>query len=195
MFMKTYPRNSDRDYIPCRSELINPQVDWPRTWRLARLKGLGPDITTFLWRLIHKLLPTKDPVDRIVRNQNSSPNCQLCQEETREDQHYTFFNCSFNANAGAALLSGLSHLVPGITCHQILLLDFNIGDSDDERPAVWLIGNFLSLLWTCRVAKKAVRLFVIRSDLEARASLLSETRFNNCGMRIRNLIEFCFRNL
>ena len=188
-------RNSDRDYIPCRSELINPQVDWPRTWRLARLKGLGPDITTFLWRLIHKLLPTQDRVDRIVRNQNSSPNCQLCQEETREDQQHAFFNCSFNANAGAALLSGLSHLVPGITSHQILLLDFNIGDSDDEHPAVWLIGHFLSLLWACRVAKKAVRLFVIRSDLEARASLLSETRFNNCGMRIRNLIEFCFRNL
>ena len=187
--------DSERIYIPSRSELINPQIEWQRTWRLARLKGLGPDLTTFLWRLLHRLLPTQDRGHRIVRNPNSSPTCQLCQVEASEDRQQAFFDCQFNNNAGNALLSGLSNFIPDITSHQILLLDLDLEDKDDEHPAVWLIGHFLSLLWASRIAKKAVRLYTIRSDLEARASLLSETKFNNCGLKIRNLIQLCFANL
>ena len=187
--------HTPKQYTPCRAELSNPHNDWENTWRLARLPGLGSEITTFLWRMLHKLLPTQDRVHRMVRNQNASPNCQLCDEETLENQQHAFFQCSFNANAGASLLRGLSGLVPGITSDQVLLLDIEPEAADDEHPAVWLVGHYLSSIWASRVAKKAIRLYSIRTDLEARASLLSETRFNNCGAKTKNLIQLCFSNL
>jgi hypothetical protein len=160
---------------------------------IGKTAGLGPDITTFLWRLLHRLLPTQDRVHRITRNQTSS-NCQLCQEEVVENQQHAFFSCSFNANAGNLLLRGLSNLLPTITSNRILLLDLDIKAADDEHPVVWLIGHFLSNIWASRISKKAVRLYTIRADLEARASLLSETRFNNYGLKIKDLINLCFTN-
>ena len=97
------PNNDEEtpaEYTPCRTELANPQNDWEKTWRLARLQGLGPEITTFLWRLLHRLLPIQDRVHRITsNNSSSSPNCQLCQEGLLEDQQHAFFQCSFNYNA------------------------------------------------------------------------------------------------
>ena len=89
--MSSPDENSPRQYTACRTELANPDNDWEQTWRLARLKGLGPDMTTFLWRLLHRLLPTQDRVSKIVRSQNSSSHCQLCQEESVEDLSHAFF--------------------------------------------------------------------------------------------------------
>ena len=62
-----------RCFISTRNELASPTTDWERTWRLARLKGLGPDNTTFLFRLGHKLLVTKERQSRT--NPASSPIC------------------------------------------------------------------------------------------------------------------------
>ena len=47
-----------RMYTPSRAELLSPNMDWENTWRLARLKGLTSEQTSFLWRLLHQLLPT-----------------------------------------------------------------------------------------------------------------------------------------
>jgi hypothetical protein len=185
---------STRKYIACRTELANSDNDWEKTWKLARLKGLGPDITTFLWRLLHRLLPTQERVSRIVRNQNTSSHCQLCQEEIVEDLQHAFFLCSFNANAGNQLLGCLTNIMPRITSSQILLLNLDIEEAD-EFPVVWLIGHFLFNIWSSRLAKKRIRLYMIRADLEARASLLSETRFKNYGLKIGDLIQLCFTNL
>ena len=38
-------------YIPCRAERLTPAHDWQRIWRLARIKGLNSDQSSFLWRL------------------------------------------------------------------------------------------------------------------------------------------------
>ena len=90
-----------------------------------------------------------------------------------ENQQHAFLSCSFNANAGNLLLRGLSNLLPTITSNMILLLDLDIEAADDEHPVVRLIGHFLSNIWASRISKKAVRLYTIRADLEARASLVS----------------------
>ena len=36
-----------RKYIRTKVELASPVTDWERSWRLARLKGLGPEHTSF----------------------------------------------------------------------------------------------------------------------------------------------------
>ena len=69
-----------RNYVPSCAELASPENDWELSWQLARLPGLGPEISTFLWRLLHKLLPTQDRLFRMSMSRNDK--CQLCQEDT-----------------------------------------------------------------------------------------------------------------
>ena len=190
--MELVEENSPRQqYISCRTELLSPENDWERTWRFARFKGLGPDMITFLWRLLHRLLPTQDRVHRIVRNKTPSPNCQLCQEEVVENLHHAFFNCSFNSNAGEILRRCLSALMPRLTFNQILNFDMDL-DPSDEFPCVWIASHFLYNIWSSRLEKKRVRLFAIRADLEARATLLRETRFKENSAKVDEIIQLCF---
>ena len=44
--------HDDRPLKPLRCEILYPETDWKQTWRLARLKGLGSELTTFLLSLI-----------------------------------------------------------------------------------------------------------------------------------------------
>ena len=65
--MELQPNTDRQQHIKCKAEVANPNNDWDRTWRFARLKGLESEIITFLWRLLHKLLPTQDRIQRIVK--------------------------------------------------------------------------------------------------------------------------------
>ena len=47
-----------RSLKPCRAEVNNPHVDWDYSWKLANLKGLSSTEQTFLWKMLHNLLPT-----------------------------------------------------------------------------------------------------------------------------------------
>ena len=56
--------DSPMQYIKTRSELASPNTDWENTWRRARLKGLGSEATSFLFKLLHLLLPTEQRLAR-----------------------------------------------------------------------------------------------------------------------------------
>ena len=120
-----------------------------------------------------------------------SPNCKLCDEETVEDLEHALFQCSFNSGTGTLLRRSLSSLAPRISALQILTLSLDV-DLTDEFPCVWLISHTLFFIWSSRVEKKLIRLFQIRADLEARASLLRETRVEENTAKIENLIKLCF---
>ena len=55
-----------------------------------------------------------------------------------------------------------------------------------------MIGNFFELVWNNRLEKKQVRLYTIRADLEARASLLRETRHSTDLEIISELLQTYF---
>ena len=174
-----------RQLLPSRTELLWPENDWSRSWQLARCKGLRSEITTFLWRLLHNILPTQERTSRFVRN--SSPLCKLCNDQLPEDQQHALFYCTYNSNTSSALINSISTILPNITTRQLLLLDIEPNEAN-EFPVVWIVGNFLNLVWSSRVEKRQVRLYTIRADLEARASLLRETRFSKYLELINELL-------
>ena len=45
--MEALTEDTPRQYKAARAELAYPENDWECTWRLARLKGLGSEMTTF----------------------------------------------------------------------------------------------------------------------------------------------------
>ena len=136
----TMDNDNPDEYIPCRQEALNPDRDWENIWRLSRLKGLNSDETSFLWRLLHHLLPTLHRVIRI--KPNTSPICKHCDEQLQEDLHHALFNCSHNRVASQALMDSLSPYQESLTPHMVLNLEFKV-EEKLELPMVWLTANVL----------------------------------------------------
>ena len=53
-----------RELIPCRAENKGPEIDWKTVWHRARLPGLGHVLVSFLFKVMHDLLPTQERVSR-----------------------------------------------------------------------------------------------------------------------------------
>ena len=51
--------------IPARVETLHPSADWKKIWRLTRTVGLGGDLTGFIFKLVHCLLPTLERISRL----------------------------------------------------------------------------------------------------------------------------------
>ena len=75
---ETAPPFSEWPLKPLKCETESPDTDWSRTWRLVRQKGLGPDLTSFLLKVLWKITPTRDTLHRFFPRQYASADCQLC---------------------------------------------------------------------------------------------------------------------
>ena len=157
-----------RKLWPLKCELAAPNVDWGTTWRLARLKGLGPDLTSFLLSLTWGILPCRARVSKF--KPHVSPECQLCDANTPETLEHAFFSCTGNQSVPLKLMSLLRTYEPGIEVHQVLKLDLNL-DNPLELPLVWLVASLLQLLWQQRQEGKVCPVKT-RAELEARCRLL-----------------------
>ena len=159
--------DGNRSFIKCRAELQHQHNDWEKSWQLARLKGLEADQISFLWRLLHNLLPTQSRVSRILQQQDSS--CKSCQHPVDDLPH--LFSCPSSNLVCNALLRTMRTLQPNITSQQILLLSLDI-EPTMEFAAVWLVSSTLMYVWLQKSAKKNCSLLEIRSTLEARVNML-----------------------
>ena len=151
--------DNPREFIMSRSELISSSTDWSTSYRRARLKGLGSEIVTFLWKLLHQLLPTEERLARC--SQAVTASCKICPQSV--------------ANW---LLSILQQYDPAVTSSKLLRLEFECEDSV-EWPLVWLSANTLNYMWNVRLKGKKVYLYDTRATLESKICLLRETRFKN----------------
>ena len=108
---------ANRKYKPCRAETYSPTTDWSLCWRLYRLKGLGSEITSFNFKLLHRLLVTKERYH--VLTPAVSPLCPLCSLENEDLQH-AFITCNFNHNVGNKLLDSVKNILPEISAPALL---------------------------------------------------------------------------
>ena len=161
--------------LPLSVELAHPSNQWDKTWSMARQSMLGPNLTTFLFKMLHQILPTADRVARILPNK--SPYCTRCRgnNQVTETLEHAMFACEVSQPAGNVLLQGLKRIVPNMTPTKILTLDYDCQE-DLSFPITWKTAHFLSSLWQLRVEKKAIQLIRIRSDMEASCRLLRESR-------------------
>ena len=180
------PINSPWEYIRCRAEVASPNTDWVMSWRRARLKGLGTEAASFLWKLLHRLLPTEERLARILPN--SSNNCKLCTTPTNADLHHCLFQCVSTVEVGTLLLSMVRLHDPAVTPHKLLRLEFNC-DAEDEMPLVWVLSHTLLYMWSTRLGGKIVNRILTRAVIESKISILRETRFTDEHEIIKDLVE------
>jgi hypothetical protein len=163
--------------LPLRCEAASPGTDWPRTWRLARQRGLGPDLSSFLLKMLWNILPCRARVHRILPRTTPSPHCRLCgqgagEQPVVETLQHALLDCPGNQGVPELLLSLLRGYQPGLRGEQVLTLDLDLTDSM-ELPLVWLAGTALFSVWQQRT-KGAVSAAKTRAELEARCRLLRE---------------------
>ena len=151
--------NNVRKYIPCRSELSSPTTDWEQSWRLCRQAGLGSDLDSFNFKLLHGLLVTKQRINHLTPGTPAT--CSHCQVCVQGDLQHALLHCSYNDGAGQALLSAVQEHLPET--------------------------SILMAIWDKRLSKQRITLYEIRATLEARCLLLRETRFSNHHAKLLEL--------
>ena len=140
--------------LPVRAETLSPSTNWPNTWRLAGLKGLESDLSSFLFKLLHRLLPTQDLVFRLgVGDCQLLGLCLLCQTEIKNPMH-AFFASSFSSVAGLGLLGLVQELCHELFSEDVLQLELGEDLSDAEE-----LATGLKFIWEARMKKKQSTLF------------------------------------
>ena len=164
---------------PCKAELGNPGVDWQRTWHLASHSRLSSEDQTFLWRMLHNILPTQARLHRMGMRNSPTPNCLHCDSSEPESLQHALVICPKNREVTNWFLTIVHQHLPGLEPQQLVLLDLGNLEESIQFPIVWFISNALSQVWQARKDKKSPNLFSIRSTLEARVSILRKARLEN----------------
>ena len=184
--------NAPKTLIPTRVEGLFPDMDWSRTWQLARVRGLPGDLASHLWRQLHGLLPTQDRVARLGGNRgNREPGvCRLCQPDTSEDLYHSYFGCENNRHAALALLVCAQQTAhrPDLTARASLRLDLDV-NSVYQVAVITLLATGFKLIWDRRCAGRTVAPLDIKAELEARKTILMNSRFYWAGQMLTGAIQ------
>ena len=180
--------SQELNLIKCRTEQINAGIEWERVWRLARLKGLGPELKTFAWRLLHGILPIRTRLNRILSSKNLSTVCQLCEANEDENLQHAFIHCNFNQDFGLKLVQNMKSIDADMNVTDVLTLNIHL-DGAEAFPYIWFACKTLYCIWNARVDKSRRKILSIRSDLEASANILRKTRSGEEDGIIRILIS------
>ena len=176
----------NRQLVPCRVEVKFPCYDWEKIWPRIRLKGLGPELSSFLFKVVHDLLPTQERVARTSASVNGM--CKLCLSNVKEDLLHTLIKCPANQEIGEAVLLCLSdHIEDGVDDQAVLQLHLHLEDAL-ELPVVWFLAVAWSSIWESRKVGRRPELYKVRADLEAKVSLLRETSHSEAAEKIASLI-------
>ena len=179
-------RGEESIYSPSRVEIDSPDTDWETTWHLACIPGLSSDLVSFLWRLIHQVLPTQERLNRITPA-NTSPLCKACVtrgQNGEEDRGETgtfvheLINCVKNDRAGENLMNVLRIQIPELTAEQAMRLEFGEVGEGMQEAMTFLTASILYKIWIARARATRVRLPQVRAQLEARLAILRTTRHN-----------------
>ena len=178
--------NSVREIRPSRVETKLPEVDWVRTWSLAVTPGLPSSLLSFLWRMVHDLLPSPVRLFRLKMPNTKSDLCNLCDQNKVGDLNHCLFQCPYNDGAGQFLLSKLSLHIPNLLPQKVVQLNLDV--DDQQLPLVYLTATILSQIWTCRKEKRPCHLHSIRAALEAGVSILRKSRHKSAADTLTRLL-------
>ena len=174
-----------RELIPCRAETKDPELNWETVWHRVRLPGLGPVMVSFLFKVVHDLLPTQERVSRT--NPAVTGTCRMCELESLETLEHALVTCPANQGAGVALLAALP-TEARVEGQLALRLQLPVADQH-ELPVVWFLSVGWCSIWEQRCCGNKPELYKVRADLEAKISILRKTRYSDPAAEITSMIN------
>ena len=169
------------------AESLCPDTNWALSWRLCRLAGLGSELTSFNFKLLHRLLVTRERMHQL--SPVSSPVCCLCTTGSNEDLQHAFIHCVFNQGVGQQLLAIVQEYLPATSAQSLLCLELPL-PGDKEFAVTFLTSTILSHIWSKRMSKSRITLYDIRSSLEAKCLLLRKTRYETDAQILQSLLNY-----
>ena len=181
--------NDDHRYIPCRVELANPENDWETSWRRMRIKGLGSDVVSFLFKLLHQLLATQERLSRI--NQATSNACKApgCSEDQLEDLAHALYYCNGNNGIGIRCIDAVKTFIPNISIDKALLLQFEV-EINMELAIICFLAIAWMNIWRSRVDGKRPLLSSVKGEMESQILLWKTAHsYNNDILFLELLLD------
>ena len=158
-------------------EISSPEVEWGRTWGFLKQKGLGGELTSFLFKFLHNLFPTNGRLSRM--NLTPSPACDLCTLGVFQDLPHSLLECSYNGVFNDWILAVLLNLDQGLIYSDLSsanIATFNLEIDPEMKLAVtWFLVTAFKHVWQIRQKRKQIRLHTIKSLIEAETNLLRKT--------------------
>ena len=141
-----------RAFKPCRAEILSPNTDWALSWKISCLKGFGSDLTSFNFKLLHRLLVTKERLHHLTPA--GSPLCSFC-SNINEDLEHALITCDYNHDVGNKLLSTVQNYIPQISGQALLRLELAGLPEEVEFCLTYFISSILMTI--CDLGKENVK--------------------------------------
>ena len=154
---------------PVKCEITHPNVTWDRSWELAHLSSLSSDQTSFLFKLLHNILPTRSRLHRLGKRDSSV--CTFCSSGLSEDCVHTFLACNHNSDVSNWVLDFTNKVVPNCSPEDIISLNLEVAEPL-AFPLIWSLPPVFFLVWHLRLGKKTINLYNIRAEIEAKINIL-----------------------
>ena len=171
----------------CRVEIKNPDVDWERAWSLAITPGLSSEQTSFIWKMIHDLLPTRERLFRMNLPDILSPACDLCPQGAPDNVEHALLLCPYN-EASNYTLGLIQNIIPTVQPSQAVLFDLDISP-DQQLPVTFILSTCLSLVWKNRRLRKQCSPRIIRAELEAGVQIMRKSRYHDAANKVLETIS------
>ena len=176
------------ELIPCRTEALNPTLDWSKIWRLVRIRGLTPQLSSFAWKMIHNLVPSPARLFDIKYSTVKSNTCQLCPENQIGDLSHLLLTCSFNNGIGISLWQILRTIMPSLQLQEVILFNFTLHPTM-QLPVAIFVSTILFHIWSSRQENRICSRNSICSSLQATVTTLKNSSRNSCAAEpLRNLV-------
>ena len=189
VFMRSENEELTAALIPINIETQHPNTDWPSVWKVLRTKGLGSELISFQFKMVHRLLPTRDRLARLGLDEGQAGLCRHCNLEV-ENLSHCFFDCTKNMIVGLALLGCVQQLIPGLSAEAAVQLDLGVVLPDEENlAALCTLSTGLKYIWEARLAKKVVIKHKMRAEIEAKVTIMRKTRFLSAALKIEEMMQ------
>ena len=175
--------NQQRILLPCKAELASPVTKWDIVWNQVRLPCLGSENSSFIWRLLHRLLPTEARLAEI--QPQKVPTCrQNCPRDQSADLIHVFFKCKLSENVGNWLTKIVEQTIPLSSPALVLKLDM-----DGNEALIWIVVRTLLFIWKLRQRNKTASLVDCLATLTSEVKILASTRHSITVAIIKNYIS------
>ena len=170
-------------YRQCRVERLSPHLDWSTIWKRIRLSSLSSNTMSFVWKLMHHLLPTEERISSTLGNMSSS--CRLgCPGNIEANVEHCLFSCLLSSEVGSWLVTTVQTVFSLANTANILNFDL-----PDNCALSWITANTLHYTWTKRSLKKRANLASCLADLKSEALKLEETQHSHLVDTIFGIIN------
>ena len=180
----------EEELTPCRVEILHPLHDWTNTWALARLSGLSSLSMTFLFQLLHQILPCRERLARILPRVENN-NCRVCETGGNDSLVHSLVECAGSRECFNWMMAGLNKFCDNLTPEKLLLLDVKLAAPlpHNELPLIWFSSEVMRRMFAYRKEEKKCRLYEIRAELEAEINLVRHSKYADMAVILDMLME------